>query len=154
MRRRREACGWWPQPLGVLDRLAVSYDAHDSHMALKNEEGKVVSEQINTICRYLASVGDRGEQLLGSTPETQAQVGCQSCSRRLTHALVTTRSLYQCCQPFACSFVCSRQLHTNGVHGNDNIFMASALAKKLLIAPTPTAPWDYTGVRVAVVPAL
>ena len=60
---------------GVLDRLAVSYDADDSHMALKNEEGELVSGHINTICRYLASVGDRSEQLLGSTPETQAQVG-------------------------------------------------------------------------------
>ena len=62
---------------GVLDRLAVSCDAHDLHMALKNEEGNLVSGHINTICRYVASVGDRSEQLLGSTAETQAQVGFQ-----------------------------------------------------------------------------
>lgn len=84
---------------GVLDRLAVSFDAHDSHMALKNEEGELVSGHINTICRYLATVGDRGEQLLGSTPETQAQVGFQSCSRRLRQCsgllLLQNRLLYQ-----------------------------------------------------------
>ena len=102
---------------GVLDRLAVSYDAHDLHMALKNEKGELVSGHINTICRYLASVGERSEQLLGSSPETQAQVGFQSCSRRLNSALVCccfkTGCCIKCCVP--CSFSVVRSLQSEDI---------------------------------------
>jgi hypothetical protein len=65
---------------GVRERLDMSEAAES--LSLTTETGEAV-EGINTICRYLAGIGGRSAQLLGRTPEEQAQAwSCAACGRR------------------------------------------------------------------------
>lgn len=85
---------------GVLERLDVSGAAES--LSLVTDEGKTVAG-INTICRYVASIGARREQLLGASPEVQAQVQLQLCTNYCPLAAgVLPRRVNTLVQGFAC----------------------------------------------------